>query len=112
MGIMAGTVDQRPPPDNKILSLVWTQVWFILSKLPFGKEYSQWLRLRHAINLYKLLSFPFCLLMSYLNDCWSFPACVYAACHGVYGVVWLCKETLYPDTIWATPTTLGSGLVL
>ena len=27
-------------------------------------------------------------------------------------VVWLCKEALYPDTIWATPTTLGSGLVL
>ena len=27
-------------------------------------------------------------------------------------VVGLCKEALYPDTIWATPTTLGSGLVL
>ena len=27
-------------------------------------------------------------------------------------VVWLCKEALYPDTIWATPTSLGSGLVL
>ena len=27
-------------------------------------------------------------------------------------VVWLCKEALYPDTIWATPTTLGSGLML
>ena len=27
-------------------------------------------------------------------------------------VVWLCKEALYPDTLWTTPVTPGSGLVL
>jgi len=109
---MAGSVDQRSPPDNKILSLIWTQVWWILSKIPIGENYCGWLQLRHVINLYKVLSFPYCLLMIYINDCWSFPSCVYAACHGVYGVVWLCKEALYPDTLWTTPVTPGSGLVL
>ena len=67
---MTSTVDQRAPGD-KFWAAVWTQVkfsryicgsrqnallqvWWLLTKLPAGEQYSQWLQLRHPINLHKV----------------------------------------------------------
>jgi len=108
---MTSTVDQRAPGD-KFWAAVWTQVWWLLTKLPAGEQYSQWLQLRHPINLHKGLSLVFCVGCMHLTDCWTHAACVYSACHGVYGVSWLLKEWLYRDSSWETPCTLGSAVLL
>ena len=38
-----------------------------------------------ATSLLQLLSFPFCLGCMWHYDSWTHAACVYTACHGVYG---------------------------
>jgi len=108
---MTTTVSERAPGDQ-FWANVWSQVWWLLTKIPYGEEYSSWLQLRHPINLHKGLSGPFCLLCMYLTGTWTYVTCVYTACHGVYGLTWLLKEWLYRDRSWETPCTLGSAIFL
>lgn len=50
-----------------------------------------------AINIHKALVTPVVLgLMWYFNN-WSTEAFIYLAIHGSYSILWLIKDTLYPD---------------
>jgi len=108
---MPAPVDQRCP-ESKFWADIFNQVWWMLTKLPYGESYAKWLQVRHPINAHKGLSLPFCLLCMYLTNNWSYSACVYTACHGTYGITWLLKEWLYRDASWETPCTLGSAVYL
>jgi len=108
---MTSLVTDRSPEPG-VWQTVFQTVWWLLTKLPLGEGQYEWLQLRHAINLHKGLSLPFCLLVMYLSDNWSYPACVYTAAHGTYGITWLLKEALYRDRSWETSCTLGSALLL
>jgi len=109
--VMTSLVTERSPEPG-IWQVVFKNVWWILTKLPLGEGSYPWLQLRHPINLHKGLSLPFCLLCMYLSDNWSYPACIYTAAHGTYGITWLLKEYLYRDSSWETSCTLGSALLL
>ena len=67
---MPAPVDQRSPPGGwqQVSSVVkwgyvtpataqtaWTWVWWLLTKLPYGEKQAEWLQLRHAINLHKVM---------------------------------------------------------
>ena len=81
---MTSLVTDRSPEPG-VWQTVFQTVWWLLTKLPLGEGQYEWLQLRHAINLHKGLSLPFCLLVMYLSDNWSYPASVYTAAHGTYG---------------------------
>ena len=83
---MTSLVTERSPEPG-IWQAIYSNVWWILTKLPLGEGSCPWLQLRHSINLHKAMSLPFCLLCMYLTDNWSYPACIYTAAHGSYGQV-------------------------
>merc|ERR1712154_489972 len=98
---MPSPVTQRSPEGP--WQQVWENVWWLLTSLPYKEEYKSWLQLRHAINLHKGLSIIFCLLCMQLSGQWTYPACIYTAVHGTYGILWLTKEALYRDASWGLP---------
>merc|ERR1712215_362416 len=49
---------------------------------------------------------------THLSGQWTYPACIYTALHGSYGILWLTKEALYRDASWESPCTGGSALFL
>merc|ERR1712179_161221 len=108
---MPSPVTQRSPEDG-VWKTVFQGVWWVLTSLPFGESYNSWLQLRHPINLHKGLSFLWCILCMHLSGHWTYPACIYTALHGSYGILWLTKEALYRDASWESPCTGGSALFL
>jgi len=107
---MPSPVTQRSPEGP--WQQVWENVWWLLTSLPYKEEYKSWLQLRHSINLHKGLSIIFCILCMQLSGQWTYPACIYTAVHGTYGILWLTKEALYRDASWESPCTGGSALFL
>lgn len=93
---MTSLVTERSPEPG-IWQAIYSNVWWILTKLPLGEGSCPWLQLRHSINLHKAMSLPFCLLCMYLSDNWSYPACIYTAAHGSYGQV---SRRKYLLTVW------------
>ncbi|OQR89372.1 hypothetical protein ACHHYP_06323 [Achlya hypogyna] len=68
-------------------------------------------QLRYMINLQKGGTFPVMLcLMAYYNN-WTMSAYLYAANHGSYGILWLLKELIMPDKLWATYVTVPSAIL-
>merc|ERR1712179_883181 len=108
---MPSPVTQRSPEDG-VWKTVFQGVWWVLTSLPFGESYNSWLQLRHPINPHKGLSFLWCILCMHLSGHWTYPACIYTALHGSYGILWLTKEALYRDASWESPCTGGSALFL
>jgi steroid 5-alpha reductase family enzyme len=52
------------------------------------------------------------LLMAVFNQ-WQNPtAWVYLALHGTYGILWVMKSRIFPDSQWEQPCSLGYGLVI
>jgi protein-S-isoprenylcysteine O-methyltransferase Ste14 len=69
------------------------------------------MQLRHVINLHKGLT-PFfigALMVAYSNS--SLGAWVYLALHGGYGMLWLLKESMFPDRQWQQPMGLPQAVV-
>ena len=65
------------------------------------------------INAHKILVIPLVLwLMSYYGN-WSTEAFVYLALHGTYSLLWLLKQTYFPDRRFAErlPLWIGVGFV-
>jgi protein-S-isoprenylcysteine O-methyltransferase Ste14 len=63
------------------------------------------------INAHKALVIPVVLgLMSYYRN-WSTEACVYLAIHGSYSILWLIKQSSYPDRRFDKPQPLWIGLL-
>ena len=53
---MPAPVDQRCP-ENKFWANVFNQVWWLLTRLPYGENYAKWLQLRHPINAHKVQNY-------------------------------------------------------
>ena len=49
------------------------------------------------INTHKALVIPAVLSMMWFYQNWSAEAFVYLSMHGTYSVLWLIKQSLYPD---------------
>ena len=50
-----------------------------------------------AINIHKALVTPVVLSLMWFFNNWSTEAFIYLAIHGSYSILWLIKESLYPD---------------
>jgi steroid 5-alpha reductase family enzyme len=50
-----------------------------------------------AINIHKALVTPVVLAMMWFFNNWSTEAFIYLAIHGSYSILWLIKDSLYPD---------------
>ena len=63
-----------------------------------------------VINFQKAGSFLFFGLLIWYYQNTSTAAWVYLAMHGSYGLVWILKDTAFPDPNWQVKITLGAGL--
>jgi len=63
------------------------------------------------INLHKALVIPVVLLMMAIYGNWSVEAFVYLSLHGTYSLLWLAKQTLYPDRRFAERQPLWIGFL-
>jgi steroid 5-alpha reductase family enzyme len=70
------------------------------------------MKLNHFIDSNKGITFLVILgMMAYFKQ-WDNPtAWVYLALHGTYGILWVMKTYLFPDTNWVRKTSLWFGLV-
>jgi len=68
------------------------------------------MKIKHPINLHKLLTFAVVigLMVGYQN--FTVAPWVYLALHGSYGVMWLFKDSLYPDRQWEEEISLPMGI--
>jgi hypothetical protein len=60
------------------------------------------------INLHKALVIPVVLTLMAIYGNWSVEAFVYLSLHGTYSLLWLAKQTLYPDSKFAERSRFGS----
>jgi steroid 5-alpha reductase family enzyme len=63
------------------------------------------------INLHKALVIPIVLAMMAIYGNWSVEAFVYLSLHGTYSLLWLAKQTLYPDSKFAERQPFWVGFV-
>jgi steroid 5-alpha reductase family enzyme len=63
------------------------------------------------INLHKALVIPIVLAMMLVYGNWSVEAFAYLSLHGTYSLLWLAKQTLYPDRRFAERQPLWIGFV-
>ena len=71
----------------------------------------KFIQMYHVINFFKGITLPLCLLLIYATSNVSARACLYAALHGSYGIVWVLKDTIFPDRSFRVRLTLGSCLL-
>jgi steroid 5-alpha reductase family enzyme len=64
------------------------------------------------INAHKILVPPLVLGMMWYFDNWSTEAFIYLSLHGTYAVLWLIKESLYPDMRFQERQPLWIGILL
>ncbi|QGZ88790.1 methyltransferase family protein [Microcystis aeruginosa] len=68
------------------------------------------MKIKHAINCHKFLSFLIILgLMAFYNN-FALLAWIYLALHGTYGLMWLIKDRLYPDQQWEKEISVVMGI--
>lgn len=68
------------------------------------------LKFAWVINFQKGLTVFFVLgLMSYYQN-YSYPAWIYLALHGTYGICWILKDMLFPDPGWQKKITWAGAL--
>jgi protein-S-isoprenylcysteine O-methyltransferase Ste14 len=63
------------------------------------------------INLHKALVIPVVLSLMALYGNWSVEAFVYLSLHGTYSLLWLAKQSLYPDRRFADSQPLWIGFL-
>ncbi|NJK47572.1 DUF1295 domain-containing protein [Candidatus Gracilibacteria bacterium] len=68
------------------------------------------MKIKHAINLHKALTFLFVLGLMVAYQNFNTGAWVYLALHGTYGMMWLLKDRIYPDKQWEQDISLGMGI--
>lgn len=73
--------------------------------------FSPSMKIKHPINLHKFLTFAFILGLMIFYDNFSIACWVYLALHGTYGIMWLIKDSLYPDRQWQSEISVGMGIV-
>jgi protein-S-isoprenylcysteine O-methyltransferase Ste14 len=68
------------------------------------------MKLKYPINIHKGLTAPVVLAMMASYQNFSITPWIYLALHGGYGLLWLCKDQLYPDKRWDEEVPIALGL--
>ncbi|QDL09998.1 steroid 5-alpha reductase [Brasilonema octagenarum UFV-E1] len=68
------------------------------------------MKIKHAINLHKALTFWVILGLMILYQNFSLGPWVYLALHSTYGYLWLIKDRLYPDKQWEQDISIAGGV--
>lgn len=68
------------------------------------------MKIKHSINLHKLLTFVVILGLMAIYHNFSLASWVYLALHGTYGIMWLIKDSLYPDSQWSEEVSVAAGI--
>ena len=68
------------------------------------------MKIKHPINVHKLLTFAVVLGLMYFYGNFTVAAWVYLALHGTYGIMWLIKDSLYPDRQWEEEIPVAMGV--
>jgi protein-S-isoprenylcysteine O-methyltransferase Ste14 len=94
---------------NSLLSN-WLKLRDYLSTDIFGGP--RILKAAWVINLQKVSTLPFVLLLMWYFDCFTVTAWTYAALHGSYGLCWLLKDRVFPDPNWEKKVTFGGAFMM
>ncbi|MFM2315463.1 MAG: hypothetical protein RLZZ04_4741 [Cyanobacteriota bacterium] len=70
------------------------------------------MKIKYAINLHKALTFAVVLGLMVVYQNFTIAPWIYLALHGTYGIMWLIKDSLYPDRQWSEKISLVQGLIL
>ena len=71
------------------------------------------LREKHFIDIHKGVTGIFMILLMYAYGTWdSVTSWVYLALHGTYGILWISKSLLFPDSTWEQKTSIWYGLYI
>ena len=70
------------------------------------------MKIKHPINLHKFLTFAVVLGMMAIYQNFTVAPWIYLALHGSYGIMWLIKDSLYPDRQWEEEIGLGMGAII
>lgn len=68
------------------------------------------MKIKHPINLHKFLTFAVVLGLMAVYHNFTIAAWVYLALHGTYGIMWLIKDSLYPDKQWEQEMPVVNGV--
>ena len=68
------------------------------------------MKIKHPINLHKFLTFTFILGLMVVYHNFSLASWIYLALHGTYGILWLIKDSLYPDRQWEQEISVPAGI--
>ena len=69
------------------------------------------MKIKHPINLHKLLTFAVILSLMAVYRNFTIAAWIYLALHGTYGIMWLIKDRWYPDKQWEEEIPIVTGIV-
>jgi protein-S-isoprenylcysteine O-methyltransferase Ste14 len=70
------------------------------------------MKIKYAINLHKALTFVVLLALMVVYQNFTIAPWIYLALHGTYGIMWLIKDSLYPDRQWEEEVSLVMALVI
>ena len=70
------------------------------------------MKIKYAINLHKFATSAVVLGLMAVYQNFTLAPWIYLALHGTYGIMWLIKDSLYPDRQWEQEVSLGTGLVV
>jgi len=69
------------------------------------------MRMRHFVDCHKAAKGLYVLLLMAIFRQWQNPAAwLYLAMHGGYGLLWLLKSHIFPDSSWEKPVSWAYGL--
>jgi protein-S-isoprenylcysteine O-methyltransferase Ste14 len=68
------------------------------------------MKIKYAINLHKFLTSGVVLGLMAVYHNFTLTPWIYLALHGTYGIMWLIKDSLYPDRQWEKEVNFGIGL--
>ena len=94
---------------NVYINYVDKLVDYLTFRIPPGKQH---IPIRYIINAQKGLTGLYVLCLMYYYNNWSIPAIVYLALHGTYGIIWLLKDKIIPDSVWKQKATSLSILFI
>jgi steroid 5-alpha reductase family enzyme len=70
------------------------------------------MKVKHAINLSKGLTFVVILGLMFVYQNFTLGPWIYLSLHGTYGLLWLLKDRLYPDKQWEQEIPLSLGIFI
>jgi steroid 5-alpha reductase family enzyme len=70
------------------------------------------MKIKYAINLHKFLTFAVILGLMAAYQNFALAPWIYLALHGTYGIMWLIKDSIYPDRQWEKEVSFGTSFVI